>query len=135
MNEALIALTGFAFWTLLLVLVVATTRMINSLTGAKKPMNEFSPAGEDMPGFGQRATRAHLNCLEALPIFAAVVVAAGLSDQFAVMEGTVMCVLYARIIQSVIHLISTNLVMVLVRGGLFFAQVALMIYYAVQMLT
>jgi len=134
MNPAYYALAGFAGWTLLLTLVMATNRMANLFGGAKIPINKFSPTGEDLPGFGHRITRAHMNCVENLPAFAALVAAAGLSGQLAVMEGTVMYVLYARIGQSVAHIISTSPAMVWVRATFFFAQVLLMACYAYQLL-
>lgn len=134
MNPALYALAGFAGWTLLLTLIMATNRMANLFGGARIPINQFSPSGEDLPGFGHRLTRAHLNCVENLPVFAALVAAAGLSGQFGVMESTALCVLYARIAQSVTHMISTSPVMVWVRATFFFIQVLLMAWYAVQML-
>jgi len=115
-------------------LIMTTNRVLNSVGGSKIPMNKFSATGEDLPGFGQRVTRAHLNCLENLPVFAALVAAAGLSQQLGIMESTAMCVLYARIAQSVVHMISANLPMVLVRGGFFFVQVVLMGWYAWQLL-
>jgi len=133
MNPSIVALAGFAGWTLLLLLTVANLRMANFFTG-KKAINAFSPTGEDLPGFGQRVTRAHLNCVENLPIFAALVAAAGLSGQFAVMEGTVMYVLYARIGQSVAHMISTAALVVWVRATFFFVQVLLMASYAYQLI-
>ena len=132
MNPALFALAGFAGWTVLLLLTVANLRVANFLTG-KKAINAFSPTGEDLPGFGQRVTRAHLNCVENLPIFAALVVAAGLSGQFSIMESTVMYVLYARIGQSVAHMISTAALVVWVRATFFFVQVLLMAWYAIQL--
>lgn len=79
-------------------------------------------------------TRAHLNCVENLPVFAALVAAAGLSGQLAVMESTAMYVLYARIGQSVAHLISTSPAMVWIRATFFFVQVLLMACYAYQLL-
>lgn len=134
MNASLTALAGFASWTLLLALIVANTRVANFIGGAKIPINKFSPSGEDLPGFGHRVTRAHLNCVENLPIFAALVAAAGLSGQFSIMEGTVMYVLYARIGQSVAHMISTASLVVWIRATFFFAQILLMAYYATQLL-
>lgn len=134
LSPTLYALTGFAGWTLLLMLIMTTNRVLNSFGGAKIPMNKFSATGEDLPGFGQRVTRAHLNCLENLPVFAALVAATILSGQFGVMDSTAMYVLYARIAQSVVHLISASLPMVLVRGSFFFIQVALMVWYACQLL-
>lgn len=133
MNPALIALAGFAGWTLLLVLIVANFRVLNYFTGAKIPINAFDPSGDDLPGFGKRVTRAHLNCLESLPILAALVAAAGFSGQYGVMEGTVMFVLYARIAQSVIHMISTAPLMVWIRATFFFVQIILMAVYAYKL--
>lgn len=133
MNPALIALAGFAGWTLLLILTVANFRVFNFISGAKIPINAFDPAGNDLPGFGQRITRAHMNCVENLPIFAALVAAAGLSGQFGVMEGTVMYVLYARIAQSVTHIISTASLMVWIRATFFFIQIILMAIYAYKL--
>ncbi|MGK2913748.1 MAG: MAPEG family protein [Porticoccaceae bacterium] len=134
LNPALFALAGFAGWTALLAVFLVGVRLFNAFAGAKIPLNRFSPGGDDLPGFGQRYTRAHLNCLEVLPIFAAVVIAAGLSNQLAIMESTAMYILYARIAQSVIHMISTALPMVLLRGTFFFIQLALLLCYVYQML-
>ena len=134
MNEAITALVGFAGWTLVVGLIMVGNRFANSFGGSKIALNQFSPDGEDLPGFGRRVTRAHLNCLETLPVFAALVAAAGLSDQMAIMEGTVMFVLYARLCQSVVHMTSTAMGMVYLRGGLFGVQVVLLIFYARQML-
>ena len=133
MNPALFALAGFAGWTVLLLLTVANLRMLNFFTG-KKAINGFSPTGDDLPGFGQRVTRAHLNSVENLPVFAALVAAAGLSGQFSIMESTVMYVLYARIGQSIAHLISTAPLVVWVRASFFFVQVLLMAWYAILLL-
>lgn len=134
MSTPLIALAGFAGWTLLLILTTVTARVIAIIGGSDIPINKFAPGGEDLPGFGQRVTRAHLNCVENLPVFAAVVAAAGLSGQFSVMEGTVMFILYARILQSTVHMISGSLAASLIRGTLFAVQALLMLYYVAQML-
>ncbi len=135
MNGPIIALTGFAGWTLLLALIMVGNRFLNSFGGKKIPLNEFSLDGDDLPGFGRRVTRAHLNCVESLPVFAAIVAAAGLSGQMQVLEGTAIYVLYARLGQSVVHMISASLPASLLRGGLFTAQVALMLYYVTQLLS
>ncbi len=134
MSTALIALAGFAGWTLLLVLTAVSSRVVAIMRGSDIPLNKFAPGGEDVPGFGQRVTRAHLNCVENLPVFAAVVAAAGLSGQFAVMESTVMFILYARILQSTVHMISGSLAATLIRGTLFAVQTVLMLYYVIKML-
>ena len=134
MNSTLMALAGFAGWTVLLTFGLVNVRLFNAFGGAKIPLNKFSPSGDDLPGFGQRFTRAHLNCLETLPIFAALVIAAGLSDQLSVMEGTAMYLLFSRIAQSITHMISTSMLMVLLRAVFLSVQVALMLYYSYQLL-
>ena len=134
MNDPLIALTGFAGWTLVIALIMISFRFINSFGGKKIPLNAFSPDGDDLPGFGRRVTRAHLNCVETLPVFAAIVAAAGLSGQMGALEGTAIYVLYARLGQSAVHMMSGSLPASLLRGGLFTAQVVLMLFYVTQLL-
>ena len=79
MNEVLtmsaptVALAGFAGWTMLMAIAVVIYRGVSSQVGTKIAINKFSPYGDDLPDFGQRITRVHLNCVETLPIFAAVV--------------------------------------------------------------
>ena len=108
---------------------------MSSPSGEKIALNAFSPDGDDLPGFGRRVTRAHLNCVETLPAFAAIVAAAGLSGQMEVLEGTVIFMLYARLAQSVVHMISVSVAAVFLRGGLYTAQVVLMLYYVRQLLS
>ena len=133
MSNAVVALGGFAFWTLILVLSIATFRAVSDLVLKRGiPINGFKPDGSDVPGFGQRSTRAHLNSLELRPVFAAVVLTASLAGQMALLEPTVMYILYARVAQSIVHLISTSAIAVLIRGIFFVVQVALLISYIWQ---
>ena len=66
MTPSLVALCLFAGWTILLVFCVAVYRLVYSRR-AGKAVNSFAPGGSDVGPFGQRLTRAHLNCLELLP--------------------------------------------------------------------
>jgi len=134
MNDAIVALTGFAGWTLVLALIMIGFRFMNSFGGEKIALNAFSPDGDDLPGFGRRVTRAHLNCVETLPVFVAIVAAAGLSGQMDVLEATVIYVLYARLAQSVVHMVSATVPAVFIRGSLYTVQVLLMLYYVLKLL-
>lgn len=134
MSISAFAVTGFAAWTIfLLVLVVVMRTITTAATG--KPLNAYSPGGEDLSPLGQRITRAHLNCAENLPIFAAVILGAAASDQLGVTDGLAMWVLYARIAQSVVHVISTAPVMVTIRGTLLLVQLGLQGWMIYQLLT
>ncbi|MEW4982694.1 MAG: MAPEG family protein [Cycloclasticus sp.] len=133
MGNSVVALGGFALWTLILVLSVATFRIVSDFVLKHGiALNLFKPDGSDVPGFGQRLTRAHLNCLEVLPIFAATILIAAIADQMSLLEPTVMYILYARVAQSIVHMISTSLIAVLVRGTFFVIQLALLASYIWQ---
>ncbi|MAE35798.1 MAG: hypothetical protein CMH97_11350 [Oceanospirillaceae bacterium] len=135
MSNTIVALGGFALWTLILVLSVATFRMVSDFVLKRGiPLNCFKPDGSDVPGLGQRLTRAHLNCLEVLPIFAAVVLIASMANQMALLEPTVMYILYARVAQSVVHAISTSFIPVLIRATFFIIQLALLASYIWQII-
>ncbi|RLA20463.1 MAG: MAPEG family protein [Gammaproteobacteria bacterium] len=136
MNPTLFALAGFAGWTLLLTFTLLNMRGYYAfLSKDKIALNDFSPDGKDVQGFGQRLTRAHLNCLEMLPSFAALVLVAGLTEQLAIMDATAMYILYARITQSTVHMISTSLAAVLLRATCWVIQLVLLLSYAYQLLT
>jgi len=135
MNHTIIALGGFAGWTLVLSFLLLNMRAYYTFISSNKiALNSFSPDGSNTPGFGQRLTRAQLNCIEMLPVFAALVIVASLSDQLAVMNSTVTYVLYARIGQSIIHMISANILAVLIRASLWGIQLALLLFYSYQLL-
>jgi uncharacterized MAPEG superfamily protein len=134
MSPTLSALVAFAAWTALLVLCLAGLRVVVAQrTG--HPLNTFRPDGSDLPGLGERWTRAHLNCLEFLPIFAALGLAAAVSGQAAVTDGLAWGVFALRVGQSVVHLISTSVPFVMVRATLFGGQVLIALYWAFALLT
>ena len=68
MTVPLWCLLGYVAWTLLLLLGIGAARSAQVLTGARRA-NEF-PAGERHGGDAYwRLNRAHLNCLEFIPLF------------------------------------------------------------------
>ena len=124
MTPSLVALCLFAGWTILLVVSLAGYRVITSQrTG--KAVNSFAPGGTDLDAFGQRLTRAHLNCLELLPVVASVILAAAVAGRSDVTDGLAMPLLYARLAQSAVHLASTSAPAVLVRATLFVVQLVI----------
>ena len=134
MNSTLFALAGFAGWALLLTFLLLNMRGYYAFLSSKKiALNKFSPDGSDVEGFGARLTRAHLNCIEMLPMFAALVIVASISNQMAIMEATAIYILYARVAQSTIHMISTSLVAVLLRATCWVVQLVLLLSYAYQL--
>jgi uncharacterized MAPEG superfamily protein len=130
----LTALLGFTAWTLLLVAFYASYRVLVVLGGRAKA-DAWTRGKPSMdPPLVQRAHHAHLNALENLPVFAAIVLAAVAMDRTAVVDELGRWVLYARIAQSLVHLVGVNHVLVLLRATLFVVQLLLFAYMLFQLL-
>ena len=134
MSPTLTALVAFAAWTTLLVFGLANFRILHAQR-TKKAVNTFTADGSDLQGLGQRWTRAHLNCLEFLPIAATVGLVAVAAGKAAVTDPLAMVLLYLRIAQTVVHLISTAVPFVLIRATLFVGQLAIVLSWSYALLT
>ncbi|MBC9250931.1 hypothetical protein A9179_11640 [Pseudomonas alcaligenes] len=123
----IMAVLGFALWTLLLVVISTNWRVLEMLRG--KAANSWI-RGQDIPkpDVIVRIEHAHLNCLENLPVFAVLVFAAYFQSKSAVVDGLGFYVLYARVAQSLTHLVGTSHVLVLVRGTFYTMQLAMFFY-------
>jgi uncharacterized MAPEG superfamily protein len=133
MTPTATALVGFTAWFVLLTFALALFRVYYSATTGK-PLNSFEPDGTDTPGLGRRLTRARDNCFETLPAFAAIVLGASLAGKVAVLDGLAMWVLYARIVQSVMHIVSVSVPAVLVRATMLVVQLLIYSYWILQLL-
>ena len=123
----MMALIGFAAWTLLLVVLAVGWRVLEVLRG--KPANSWTRgAAAETPALVKRMEHAHLNCLENLPIFAVIVLAAQAIGKSSVVDAVAAWVLYARIAQSVTHLIGVSHWLVLIRATFYTVQLALFAY-------
>jgi len=110
------ALLGFVVWTiLLLVSTIGYTRVSAVLRREARP-NSFNAAVPHGSERYQRCMRAHLNCVENLPVFAALVLlagAVGVSSQ--PFQLAALAVLPARAGQSIAHISSGSNRAVLIR--------------------
>ncbi len=127
-----VALLSFVAWTLLLVMSLGVLRTVSVLAGKRAP-NSFSASGEDFPGLGQRLTRAHANCYETLPAAGAVMLYAVATDQTAATDGLAYAFIGARVLQSIVHIISTASPMVLIRFGFFGVQLAILVIWLLKL--
>lgn len=118
----------YAGWILVLALFYALPRVPQALLGQKR-IDSWERGKESTdPMFLQRAKSAHLNCLENFPVFAAVVAIAGLMGQIDAINGIAVFVLYARIAQSIAHILGTSFILVFSRATFFLAQVFITLY-------
>jgi uncharacterized MAPEG superfamily protein len=131
---ALQALLGFTAWTVLLITAVFLYRGVRFLTGT--PINHW-PRGAK-PGDDAQLVRrmedAHANCLENLPVFAAIVLAAAALGKLDAIAALAPWVLYARVGQSLTHLVGVGQPHVLVRASFWSAQLALFIWMLILLL-
>ena len=134
MSNSALALLGFVSWTLLLLLGIGLMRSGLVLTG-KRAANQFLPDGSDVSGFSNRLCRAHANCFENLPVFAAVILLALVMGRNGITDPLALPFLGARIGQSLTHLVSTSHYAVLLRFALFLAQWLILAYWVIRLFT
>jgi uncharacterized MAPEG superfamily protein len=130
MTVPVFVLLSFAGWTLLTLFgSIGVYRWSRILTG-RASISEWradTPQGSD---WYQRAMRAHMNCVENLPVFVALVVvliATGLHSHS--IDALSITVLIARMAQTIVHIAArpTNFWAAL-RFTLFFIQIVCMIW-------
>lgn len=122
------ALLLFAVWTLVLMFTYVGYRVVLVLMMKKKANAWTRGQPTDDPAFITRAQHAHLNCLENLPIFAAIVLAGVALGKSAVIDQVAVWVLAARLAQSITHLIGTSHWLVFIRANFLVIQAALFVY-------
>ena len=127
MAATLQALLGFIAWTLLLLVLMEAIRSWLVLSGAE-PANGFNPENSNLSPFMQRLVRAHANCLEGLPVFGGLMLVAVVADRSAITDPLAWLLLGARVVQSLIHLVSTSPAAVTARFTAFAVQMACLLY-------
>jgi uncharacterized MAPEG superfamily protein len=129
MSNTAYALTGFVSWALLLLVLMESIR--TCLVATKRvAANGFTPDNSGLSPFMQRLARAHANCIEGLPIFGGLLAIAIMTSRTEITDALAFWLLSARIVQSIIHLISTNPMMVSLRFIAFAIQMAIGVYWS-----
>lgn len=132
--HSITALIAYALWAIALVIVLAIVRGAMVLRGRVKA-NSFT-AGTPHGGDAYwRLNRAHLNTLENLPIFAAIVLSGWVVGmENAIFNRLAVIVIAARILQSLIHLVSGSVAAVSLRFAAFAVQIVCEVWMAVLVL-
>ena len=135
MTTALSCLVFFAAWTLGLVAFGIVPYRVGQVLLAGRAANSFSAAEPEGPEWYQRLLRAHANCVENLPVFAALVLvgqAAGHAEGSFATLAQVVCA--GRVGQTLAHLSSGSALVVNVRFTFFVVQLGAMAAMAWQLL-
>lgn len=132
MSDSALALIAYAAWAILWVLTIITLRSWIFLVH-KRPSAEFQPDGSDVSPFHMRLCRAHANCVENLPIFAGIVLTAIVTGHADVTDSLALWVVGARVAQTLTHLVSTSNLAITIRVTFFAAQLAIEVYWIVEL--
>ena len=134
-NASLWSLIGFVLWTIAVLMVGIGLPRLHAVLTRTAPPKFFRadvPHGSERY---QRAMRAHLNCVENLPLFVALVLTAKAVElESTAFEALALIVLPARMVQSTIHIASGTNWAVMLRFYFFSVQLACMIGMALVLL-
>ena len=134
MNPTLTTLTGFVAWSLFLLVLMEVIRSKLVLSKAVAA-NGINPENSNLSPFMQRLARAHANCIEGLPIFGGLMLIALVASKTSITDPLAYIFLFARILQSVIHLISISALAVTFRFSAFAVQLGIGVYWAIRLLS
>ena len=95
------------------------------LRARQRVADGFTPDNAGLSPFMQRLARAHANCVEGLPIFGGLLAIAIMTSRTAITDPLAFWFLGARIVQSIIHLVSTTSTAVSLRFAAFAVQMAM----------
>jgi uncharacterized MAPEG superfamily protein len=129
MSNTAYALTGFVTWALFLLVLMEAIRLYLVMTGTVAA-DGFTPDNAGLSPFMQRLARAHANCVEGLPIFGGLLAIAIMTSRTGLTDPLAYWFLGARIVQSIIHLVSTNATAVSLRFAAFAVQMAIGLYWS-----
>ena len=102
MSPSALALVGYVAWMLLLAITILSFRTALVLA-KKRAANSFSPSGEEVSPFANRLCRAHANCYENLPIFAALILLALVTDNAGITDSLERISRYRRLHERAFH--------------------------------
>jgi uncharacterized MAPEG superfamily protein len=101
----LLTLLGFAFWTLLILMITVGVHRWSHILTRRATIASFPADASNGPDWYKRGTRAHANCVENLPVYAVIVFASmylGVSGRW--VDVLSVAVLAARVVQSSVHI-------------------------------
>ena len=128
MSTPVWVLLGFAGWTLLILFAtVGVYRWSRILTG-RATVREWHANADQGSEWYRRAMRAHMNCIENLPVYAAIVLAimaSGVSSPW--LDGLAIALLGFRVVHSLWHIaLEQTEVVAAIRFSLYFAQILIL---------
>ena len=121
-------LLGFSGWTLIVLFGTVGVYRWSRILSGRATVCEWRADEVQGSEWYRRGMRAHVNCIENLPVYAGIVVcatAAGVTGP--VMDGLALTLLAARLLQTMTHVLLTQTDRIAsLRFAFFFAQILCM---------
>ncbi len=125
------ALLGFVTWTLVILVGTIGVPRITAIVKRQAKPSSFNPSVPHGSDRYQRSMRAHANCVENLPVFAALVLLGTvLAVPGSLFQVAAFVVLPARVLQSIAHVASGRNRAILVRFAFFSVQLTCFVLMA-----
>src|SRR5262245_5628656 len=105
LNLPLFTLLGCASWTLVVLAATIGVHRWSLILTKRAAINAFPADASNGPDWYRRATRAHANCVENLPVYGAMVAVAtfaGVAGRL--LDALSIIVLAARVCQTLVHI-------------------------------
>ena len=125
-------LLAFAVWTMLVLMLTVGIYRWGLVFAGRAEVKEFRADRVEGSDWYRRSMRAHLNCIENLPVYGAIVLVIVVSGAgSSTLDILALTLMGARVMQTLIHVsfVQTNFVAVL-RFGFFFVQLICMLSMA-----
>lgn len=134
MTTPLWALLAFAIWTLVVLLIGIGVRRWSLILTGRAQLTDFPADTTHGSTAYRRAVRAHLNCVENLPVFGAIVLIAAVTQVTSpVLDTLAIVFMAARVSQTLVHVSVTETnATVLVRFISFLVQIIAMFWMALE---
>lgn len=132
-------MTGFTALLILVAMSLALTmtyagyRVLLVIMGKKRADAWTRGKPSEDPAFIVRASHAHLNCVEMLPVYGAIVLVAAAMGKSAVVDALALAFIGLRLAQTTTHLIGVSHWLVFIRASFFVPQVLICFYLIWQL--
>jgi uncharacterized MAPEG superfamily protein len=131
MNIPVLAVLAFAMWTITILMLGVGIHRWSLILAGKAELKSFPGDEPHGPPLYRRVVRAHANCIENLPVFAAIVLAAQATGAHSLtLDVLSAAVVAARIVQTSAHLSSGSNEAIAVRFTFLCVQLAAFVWMA-----
>jgi uncharacterized MAPEG superfamily protein len=131
MNIPVLAALAFAMWTIMILALGVGIHRWSLILAGKAELKSFPSDEPHGPPLYRRVVRAHANCIENLPVFAAIVIAAQATGAHSpTLDELSVAVVAARVLQTSAHLSSGSNAAIAVRFAFLTIQLAAFVWMA-----